>query len=304
VLRRLVTGDPHDLWHFVFAPNPASSNAARVAVGVRRVMGWRGRVVQTVASAPRDFTGVERLLFGDVVVAVSEWTRARLVGAGATAGRIRVIPPCARAPEEPHRDRVERARARYDLGTSRVVLYPGDYEVSSGAATVAESARGLLREAPDALVVFACREKTPRAAEARAALTAQLAAAGLGPRTRHVGEIDDLPALIAASSVVAFPVDDLYGKVDLPLVLLEALSLGVPLVLARGGPLETLTSAAFVEPADPAALASSLAALLADPDARAAQAARGKALYKGTFTPESVAARYDDLYQELSTGTP
>src|SRR5512140_238464 len=35
VLRRLAFGDPHDLWHFVFAPNPASSTAALVAKRLR-----------------------------------------------------------------------------------------------------------------------------------------------------------------------------------------------------------------------------------------------------------------------------
>src|ERR1700678_704879 len=60
VLGRLVSGDAHDLWHFVFAPNPASSSAARIARGIRRASGWRGPLVQTVASAPRSFEGIGR----------------------------------------------------------------------------------------------------------------------------------------------------------------------------------------------------------------------------------------------------
>src|SRR4051794_13375243 len=36
VIRRLLTGDPHDIWHFVFAPNPASSSAATLARRARR----------------------------------------------------------------------------------------------------------------------------------------------------------------------------------------------------------------------------------------------------------------------------
>src|SRR5580698_6324295 len=58
VVRRLLAGDPHDVWHFVFAPNPASSTVARFASRTRRLMGWKGRVVQTIASAPRSFDGV------------------------------------------------------------------------------------------------------------------------------------------------------------------------------------------------------------------------------------------------------
>ena len=260
--------------------------------------------MQTVASAPREFQGVGQLLFGDVVVALSEWTRASLIGGGADSARIRVIFPCAAAPAEPSVESVQQTRARYRLGAARVVLYPGDYELSSGAATFADSVKALAPQAPDVLFVYACRQKTPGAAEARARVMAQLSGAGLTERVRHVGEIDDLPALMAASSAVAFPVDDLYGKVDLPLVLLEALALGVPLVLARGGPLETIASASFVDPGDGPGLASAVLALLAREEDARAHARRGKELYARSFTPAAVAARYDDLYEEILTETP
>jgi phosphatidylinositol alpha-1,6-mannosyltransferase len=244
---------------------------------------------------------VDDLLFGDVVVVLSEWMRARMLGSGVDGSLLRVIPPCAEAPVPPSHEAIERTRARYALGAARVVLYPGDYEVSTGAATFADAVRLLADEVADVTFVYACREKTSRAGEAREKLVKELARDGLETRVRHVGEIVDLPALMAASSAIAFPVDDLYGKVDLPLVLLEALALGIPLVLARGGPLEAIPSAAFVEPGDGAALASALAQLLADAGVAAEQVRRGRELYLGSFTPEVVANRYDDLYEEILT---
>jgi phosphatidylinositol alpha-1,6-mannosyltransferase len=200
-------------------------------------------------------------------------------------------------------------RAKLGVGEAPLVLYPGDYEVSHGAATVARAVAAIVRKVPDARVVFACRAKTPRSAIARAAVENDLRAAGLLDHTRHAGEVDDMAALLAASSVVAFPVDDLYGKVDLPLVLLEALALGVPLLLARDGPLESITSARFVSPRDPADLAASLTEMLTgDPGRAATIAAQGLELYTARFTPRVVAAQYDDLYEEMLVsalpGTP
>jgi phosphatidylinositol alpha-1,6-mannosyltransferase len=302
VLARLLAKDPHDLWHFVFAPNPASSAAGRVARATRRMLGWRGKVVQTIASAPRDFDGVKRLLFGDVIVVLSEWTRARLLAEG-VSGHLEVIPPCAAAPVRPSPAAIERVRERYDLGDEKVVLYPGDYEVSTGATTFADAIPSLAARSRETVFVFACREKTTGAGAARARVMEQIASAGLSGRVRHVGEIDDLHALLAASSVVAFPVDDLYGKVDLPLVLLEALSLGVPMVLARGGPLETLTAASFVDPGDAAELAAAILALLETSGEAEAKGARGKELYERSFAPQVVANRYDALYEEMTTET-
>jgi len=65
-----------DVWHYVFAPNPKSSVVGCAIGRLRRVP-----VLQTVASAPRRFEGLSRLLFGQIVVAQSEWTRARVVDA-------------------------------------------------------------------------------------------------------------------------------------------------------------------------------------------------------------------------------
>jgi phosphatidylinositol alpha-1,6-mannosyltransferase len=303
VVRRLLGGDAHDVWHFVFAPNPASSTVARVTSRARRLVGWKGRVVQTIASAPRSFDGVSQWIFGDAVVVVSEWMRGRLLGAGVKQ-EVRVVQPCAEAPAAPSEERKRAVRGALDLGDAPVVLYPGDYEVSRGAGTVARAVGAIVRKVPGAIVVFACRAKTPKSAEARAAVEKDLRAAGFLDRTRHAGDVSDMPALLAASSVVAFPVDDLYGKVDIPLVLLEALALGIPVVAARGGPLEALATARFVDPEDDAALAADLTRFLLDPGLARDAAAQGASLFAARFTPRAAAAAYDDLYAEALAAPP
>ncbi|MFO0676727.1 MAG: glycosyltransferase family 4 protein [Polyangiaceae bacterium] len=298
VLARLLRGDAQDVWHFVFAPNAASSTAANVAIRARRALGWKGTVVQTIASAPRTFEGVSRFVFGDKVVALSEWTRGRLLGAGVTGRELVVIPPCARAPAPVDAATKAAVRRRYDLGEGPVILYPGDYEVSSGAATVARAVGAVVRSLPTARVVFACREKTPRARPA--ALKLQRELLDLAVHTRHVGEVDDMGALLGTADVVVFPVDDLYGKVDVPLVLLEALALGIPLVLARGGPLESIPTAEFVDPGDDAALARAVVAILGTEGGASPTgpglARAGRDLYEARFTPAVVARAYEGLY--------
>lgn len=279
VMRRLLSKDAHDIWHFVFAPNPASVTAARIAC-----LRFRGAVVQTVASRPKSDHAA--LIFGDHVIALSEWMRGRLIGAGISASRIRVIPPCTPRPRPIEPSRI--ARIREQVGSGPIVLYPGDYEVSSGARTVVDAVPLLAKEIPEVRVVLACREKSPRAREARKRLEAKDVR-----YTHHLGEVEDMPALLAASSVVVFPVDDLLGKVDLPLVVLEALSMGIPLVLARGGPLEAIACARFVDPGDATALARETVSLLRQPSEG------GAAFWERHFSPERVARLHDDLYDEI-----
>ncbi len=301
VAARLLTGDPHDVWHFVFAPNPKSSSVARVARRMRRLAGWKGKVVQTVASAPRSFADAPRWLFGDVVVALSEHTASRLREAGADASRLRVLPPCARAPRTRTPGEKAAIRERLGLGEGPVVLYPGDYEVSRGAATVAEAAPHVLHAMEDATIVYACRKKTPRADEAQHEVEAKVARAGadVARRTKHFGEVRDMGELLAVATVVVFPVDDLYGKVDLPLVLLEAMALGVPIVVAEGGPLEELDFAPRVRAGDGRGLADAVLPLLGDEAAARAAGEAGRDAYRARYTPEAVARGYDGVYAEL-----
>src|SRR5690606_36851636 len=99
--------------------------------------------------------------------------------------RIRVIPPCARPPTpRPH---AQGARIKIGVPEGPVVLYPGDYEVSTGAQTVAAAAAEILKSEPRATIVFACRKKTSAADEAQRAIERELARLGIAERTRQLG---------------------------------------------------------------------------------------------------------------------
>ena len=297
VLNRLLFGHPLDAWNFVFAPNLRSSSAARAAMVAQRARGWNGPVVQTVASRPKEFHGSSSLFFGDIVVALSEWTRQRLRDAGVHERRIRLIAPCAEAPRHVTAEEIRAFRDAHELGDGPVVVYPGDLEVSTGARTVAEAAPEMLRRIPGLRIIFACRPKSARAQGLENELRAELG--GAMPFVRFLGQVPDMAVLQATADVLVFPVDDLYGKVDLPLVILEALALGTPMVLARGGPLEEIEAARFVAPRAAQALADETCALLEDEPARNALGEQARALHRARFTPEIAGERYDALYAEL-----
>ncbi len=296
----LVADNSHDIWHFVFAPNARSSFVARVAIKLRRACGWRGHVVQTIASVPSNFRDVNRLLFGDAIVALSESTRSKLIAAGIASERVCVIPPCAEAALPTSERESTAIREKYALGNGPIVLYPGDYEVSRGAQTVADAARKIVDAIPNAKIVFACRMKTEGAAIARDEIAQRVAQHGIANCVVQLGDIDDMHALIRIASIVLFPVDNLYGKVDLPLVLLEAMSAKVPIVVAKGGPLEELSCARTVSPGDAASLASIASEILRDKKLADHIGLACHALYEQRFSPGIVAAQYDALYSSVN----
>lgn len=285
VLGRLVAGRRVDLWHFFFAPNPLTLRAGSIAKSLRRTA-----TVHTIASAPDDLEGVSPLLFADAVVALSEHTAKRLRAAGV---RARVIPP-AQGPVAVSAEASARARARYGL-PARYALYPGDLEFSNGGQTFLEAAS----RAPRGLgFVIAARPKTARAKAAAEALVQR--ARALGVPLQVLGEIDDIHAVVAGAIATTLVVDTLHAKMDLPLVLLESLRLGVPILVARGTAAEEIRGGAVVLPAgDGAAVAEAIARLDGDAGYRHALAEEGRAWVAAHCDPAAVAARHEELYDEV-----
>ncbi|RYZ09408.1 MAG: glycosyltransferase family 1 protein [Myxococcales bacterium] len=294
----LLTGPRDDLWHFVFAPNARTGQVARLLKRARRLP-----IVQTVASPPRHFTGLSRLIFGDELVVQSRATAASLAAA-ASAERfelppVTVIPPPVAAISRPSEDAVRQARAELGLrDADRIVLYPGDLEVSSGAEISQALVTPLTERFPDAVVVFAYRNKTPHAAERAARLRRLLE----GKQVRITDRVSSMHALLAASRVVIFPVDDLWGKVDQPIVLLEALSLGVPCAVLDRGPLRDVVGAAKVTSVDARVWLDAVTPLFADGPARRAAEAEGRDAASRVYASGVVARAYEAIYLRALAG--
>lgn len=277
-----------DVWHFVFAPNPKTS---AIGAALRRIR--KTPVVQTIASPPRSFASIHRLLFGDVVVAQSRWTADRIPG----RRRVEVIPPPVGELTPRSVDAQRELRKKLEIDDhAPVFVYPGDLETSSGAELVASAVRPIAGALPDAIVVFAYRQKSPRAAPIARALAERLDSR----RVRFTAKLPDVLVLIQTAAAVLFPVDDLWGKVDLPIVLLEAMQLGVPVVALDHGPLRDLQGVVRTPPGDAAMLARQAVALVRETEHRARVIAAQKDAIVRTHRAEVVARAYEQLYLEVT----
>ncbi|MEO8905669.1 MAG: glycosyltransferase [Polyangiaceae bacterium] len=283
------------VWHFVFAPNARTSGAGSWLKRLRGVP-----VVQTVASPPRSFADPRALFFGDALVAQSAWTRTQIEtsyeASGLRAPRTFVIPPPVPDLSPPSVAAVQRVRRDLKLAPEqRYVIYPGDLETSSGAEATAALAQRLPALMPDVVTVFAYRRKTAGAVEVAERLAARLPAA----HTRFVENAPDILALLAGSAAVLFPVDDLWGKVDLPIVLLEAMELGVPVLALDQGPLCDLGGVVKVPKLAADDWLSAVSGVLLDPARAAHIQTEQRAALQERHRAAVVARAYEDLYFEL-----
>lgn len=298
VLGRLARPDRIPLYHFFFAPNPKTSTAARWILRMKR-----RRSVHTIMSRPRDVDRIARLMFADRVVALSDHTRTALERAGVQG--VVTIPPAV--PEEPPLSEEARraVRERYGLGDDPIVLYAGDYEFSGAAGAVAEAAVRLVAR-HRVRVVFACRLKTAAARGLEAEIRERVRQSGVADHVTFLNEIDDMRALIATAAVQVQPAGSLYAKMDLPLVLIESLREGVPIVIAQDPPLGELLRddvGLGVPAEDGPALAAAVGTLLGDEGRRRAVGDAGRRVAALRYSPVAMGQAYGRLYQEL-LGSP
>ena len=295
VFAHLASARGFALWHFFFAPNPKSCFAGRAATRLRRM-----RSVHTISSAPRDPQAIVPLLFADVNVVLSEHTEQRLSDAGLATDRMVRIPP-AIEPLAPVDDaRRAKLRAELDLPASRaIVVYPGDLEFGEGGPLMIEAQRVLAKRG--VMLVMACRAKTPRARAVEVELRERAAKYGLESSTRWLGETPRIHEVLACADVVALPSADLYAKMDYPLVLLEAMSLARPVIVARGGAAEELCEgdAALAVAPQGDVLAHEIERLLAQVALRESLGKHARNAVLERYSYRAMASAYEAVYDRL-----
>ncbi len=187
----------------------------------------------------------------DTVVAISPWIAEAFAGARAN---VLLNPVGIAIPQRPARPR------REDGGALRLVVVGTvdrhKRQDLAVAALAALKSQGLDAE----LELVGAEADTAYAAEVRA--LAQRS--GVAERVRFVGQSSDVPAHLLAADALLLPA----GEVT-PLVIMEAMALGTPVIAARMGSIPDVVvdgaSGLLVEPDDPAAIAAAVARLHHEP---------------------------------------
>lgn len=274
------------------------------------IVAWRCRipvVVRTQHGADEPFTGVKALkqhalqqidglvarYATDCIISVSSDLEHRLARA-VSPGKIAWIPNGLDTRAASSLLNVNEAKKRLNIPAARpVVGYAGRLVPIKRLDIFIAAAREIRTRFPDAMFLIAGDGSELQS------LRQSAQAAGLEDRCLFTGHREDIYDVLRAFDVFVLTSD----HEGLPIVLLEALNLGVPVVArAVGGIPEVVengVSGLLVDSADPRAIADACMPLIADGQLRASMACAGRLRVAQQFSVERTASATNELYRRL-----
>ena len=222
----------------------------------------------------------------DAVVAVSRPLEERLVRSGVSPGRAMLIRNGL--DPAPALSRPEARRSLGLLSDGFIVGWIGRLSHEKGPDVLLQA----LPSAPDWSVAFI--GSGPLGPQ----LKQEAVALDIAGRVQWLGAIPEAGRLLRAFDAVVVS----SRTEGTPMVVLEAMAAGTPLVAAAVGGIPDLVSSAeawLVPAEDPASIAKALGAIRSDPDRASGRAAAAHLRFRGEFGMELVLDRYENVYRRL-----
>lgn len=220
----------YDIIHYIFTPTFFN------AVITRYLTPFSGKRVQTVATFrsqryPKVF--LKYLFFGNTIITYTERTKKQLEEIG-VKNVTRIYPGIDL---ERYSPQPKNPALLTELGLTTedfIVIYPGEYTRLGATDMLTETFLKYFKEHPETNLrfVFACRIKNDADALKKKEIHRKFAEAKLLDYVAFSDTITDMAGLYNTADVVIFPVADLKGKFDVPLIIIEAYACGKPVILS------------------------------------------------------------------------
>ncbi|MCK4444946.1 MAG: glycosyltransferase family 4 protein, partial [Thermoplasmata archaeon] len=186
-----------------------------------------------------------------------------------------------------------------------VILYMGNWSSWKGIDYLVDSLVQIRDVFPDIRLVTAWGEPYDWHNERKRSLERRIEELELTQAVVQVGIVDDLPFLIQSCDVVAQPFLNTDGVADLPLVILESMACGKPVISTRvGGIPEIITDSVngmLVQPENPKELAEGIIEILKNKSKATSMGQLARDFAVKNHSSTGVVNKLESLYNRLLT---
>lgn len=234
----------------------------------------------------------------DIVIALSEKWRQFLLAEVRSDLRVEIA---SNPVDRLFAEALAAGRSAVDAG-KKDVLFLGSLGKRKGVFDILQAAPAIFEKHPDARIVFAGAEESRGEKQRIDELCREKQ---LDEKVAFIGVVTGKEKVNLFQSAMIYVLPS-YGE-NLPFSLLEAMSLGLPVVTTPVGAIPEIVkdgeNGFLVEPGDVYALASSVNRLLSDEPLRRAMSDANRARIKADFMPDDSMKQMDKIYSRALRGT-
>ena len=283
------------IYHFYFTPELHSSNILRIIKKFKK-----GRFIQTFSTPIENDHLISKLAFGDAVVVQSDYSLERFKRQG-IQNVSRIYLGVDTDVFKPGIDTNPLKLKLNILKNEPVILYGGNYYLGCNQE-LAETIFTLVKKNRKIKFILTCRISKSQDLKEKKHLQNILHREQVLDRVLFLEQVENMAALIEMSDLHIFPARTMTKKADIPMVLLETLSMGKPIVITDIPPLNEIMKddvGIVVPPGNVSSLIESIQELLENPVLRQTKGKKGREMILHEFSLKSYLNHYNNLYNKL-----
>ncbi|MDZ7611575.1 MAG: glycosyltransferase family 4 protein [Candidatus Moranbacteria bacterium] len=220
--------------HFLFTPRPLTSFFFRLKLAFSKV-----KTIQTIATLSDNYfqnpKSLKKILFGDKIVAQSEYTFKNLNKAGFENLEL-VYPGIDIQKFSPGAKNNKLMRQLGIKNNDFTVLFAGEYTRLNAIDDIMEAFYRLWKrpagDGGEIKLILACRIKSSSDRQKKEAAMNECKKRGFLEKVIFLDTIENMAELYRVSDINIFPAREMAGKFDIPLALVEAMAVGKPVIVS------------------------------------------------------------------------
>lgn len=292
-----------DITHYLFTPTKQSSALIKLLAKP-----LTGKTIQTVATLREDLyspTELRSLLFADHLTVYTNLTKQKLENLGFQ--NVTCIYPGIDLNLYSPKEKDPAVLKTYNLSHEHfLAIYPGEYTRLGATDILFDGWVEYFQKNPETNIrfLFACRIKNEADRAKRAELQQKVTELNLQSHIlfQDTHATTNMAALYNTADVVLFPVENLRGKFDVPLVIIEAYACGKPVILSDLPEFREFSNPQIcvtIPRGSKEPITDSVAYLSQNTDVSAKIGRAARAFVEEHFDLQKTARAYEDLYTSL-----
>jgi glycosyltransferase involved in cell wall biosynthesis len=289
-----------DINHYFFTPTKLNSYLIKNFLTSKKT-----KTVQTVASLRSDLWSDEdmrKIIFADLVITYSDYAKNKLNSLGFK--NVKKVSPGIDLEKYRYQEKYARLMQEENiLPTDFVINFTGEYVRLGATDLVIDSFIEISKKIPEAKLAMAVRIKNKKDAQKKEEVVTKLKKNNLLEKVSfHNGKKYSMNEFYNLCDISLFPVQNMHGKFDVPLAVIEAMACEKPVILTNLEILKELGSndnSVIIEKDNLEQLVGAIFDLYQDKEKRNLIGKNARKFCEENFDIKQITKKYEELYEQL-----